>query len=177
MIDSIALKLAEAIKRTEPSKTASIEVMKFSLIVVIHTAITFLIIVFVGALTHSLASTAVGLLAFIILRFVSGGLHLKKAIHCSIVSVIIITIAPHVSLTKELIIVITLVSLIIVFIFAPANIENHARIPTNFFPLLKAISVMIVFSNFFILSSTIALVYFMQAITLTPYRRRWENET
>ena len=172
MIDSVALKLAEAIKRTEPSRTASIEVMKFSLIVLIHTAITFSIIALVGILTHSFMSTMMGLLAFIILRFVSGGLHLKKAINCSIVSVVLITTAPHVPLTKDITIIITIVSLIIILILAPANIENHARIPKKYFPLLKGISAVIVCANFFILSSTVALVFLIQAITLTPYMRR-----
>ncbi|WP_239614962.1 accessory gene regulator B family protein [Cohnella mopanensis] len=173
MIDSIALKMAEAIKKAEPTKTASIEVMKFSLVVILHTALTVVFIVIIGIITNSLELTMIGLMSFIVLRFFSGGLHLKKAINCSIVSTILISVAPHIPLAPELTIIIIGISLLIALFLAPANIINHARIPKKYFPLLKLISVLLISSNFIFMSSTIAVAHLLQAITLIPYMRRW----
>jgi accessory gene regulator B len=172
LIANLAQRMAEAIKKTEPTKTASIEVMKFSLEVILHTLLTVLFIVIIGIITKSLEVTMIGLIAFVVLRFVSGGLHLKKAINCSLLSTVIISIAPHIPVTPYWIIIMTIVSLILILLLAPANIANHARIPKKYFPLLKLISLLLISTNFLFMSSTIALVHILQAVTLIPYKRR-----
>jgi accessory gene regulator B len=173
MIESFALRLAEAIKRIEPEKTASVAVMKFSLEGIINTLITSFIIIVVGLSTSSLLSTFVVMGAVIVFRFFSGGLHLKSALHCSLLSISLISIAPHIPLSEKWVYILTATNLALILIFAPANIKGHARLPTKFFPLLKFISAIIICSNFGLLSSTIAIVHTFQAFSTIEIKRRW----
>ncbi len=172
MVEAMALRLAEAIKRIEPDRTASIAVMKFSIEVLMNTLITLFFISIVGFLTGAFGKTMLGLGAFVLLRFFSGGLHLSKAIHCSFLSVILISIAPHIPLSNTGILIIGGANLILILAFAPSNIEGHARIPNKYFPLLKLVSALIVSINFVFLSSTIVMVQLFQAISTINFKRR-----
>ncbi len=172
MVEALALRIAEAIKKIEPDKTASVKVMKFSLELIMNSLITFFLIGVVGLITGAFGKTMMGLGAFMILRFFSGGLHLRKAMHCSLLSTLLIAAAPHISLSEPLIIVIGGANLILMLIFAPANIEGHARVQRKYFPLLKLISVALVSINFVFLSSTIAWVHLIQAATTAIFKRR-----
>lgn len=172
MVETLALRIAEAIKRFEPDKTASVPVMKFSLEVLINTFISIFAIGVIGLLTGELGQTFIGLGAFVTLRFFSGGMHMRKALHCSLISIIMISIAPHVNLSELWIQIITGTSLVIILLFAPSNIEGHARLPTKFFPFLKFISALIVCTNFIFVSSAIAAVFLTQSISTIHNKRR-----
>ncbi|OXS53827.1 hypothetical protein B1A99_28430 [Cohnella sp. CIP 111063] len=172
MIESLALRIAESIKRADPDNTASVAVMKFSLEGIIQTLLTVLFIGTVGVITGTLGMTMLGALAFVILRFFSGGLHLRKAMHCSLLSTILLSIAPHISLNASWTVYFICINLVIIMIFAPSNIEGHARIPKKYFPLLKLISLLIIGVNFFFLSSTIAIAHFFQAVSTISLKRR-----
>jgi accessory gene regulator B len=171
MIEAVALRLAEAIKRMEPEKTASVPVMKFALEAVLNTLITLGIIVIVGCVTGSLGHTLLAAACFSILRFFSGGLHFAKAVHCSIVSTCLIVAAPHIALNIQWLIAVTVLSLLLVLIFAPSNIRGHARIPEKYFPVLKIAAALIVCSNFIFLDSTVALVFLCQAVTIVNFKK------
>jgi accessory gene regulator B len=165
MVESIALRFAEAIKRANPERTASIAVLKFSLVAILNTLITFTIIGSVGLATGSFGETLMGLIAFVLIRYFSGGFHLHNALHCSILSIILLSVAPHIYLSDLWTTIIVFVSMILLGIFAPSNIEGHARIPKKYFPVLKIAAVLVATSNLFIGSPTIALVYLFQAIS------------
>lgn len=171
MIESLALRIAKAIKKIEPNQTASVEVMKFSLEFLFNTLITFIIISIVGWITGAIGQTFLGLFAFMVLRFFSGGLHFRKAIHCSLLTTIFITIAPHIALSRSGLFAIMGISFLLLLVFAPSNIEGHARIPKKYFPILKTISLLLVLSNLLFLNSTIAIVHLIQATTTISIRR------
>ncbi len=172
MVETVALKIANALKKIEPEKTASIEVMKFALEAIINAFITIFFIAIIGLVTGKPVATLIGFVGFAILRFFSGGLHLKSAVHCSIVSAILISVAPHIPLSTNLVLTIGIVTLIIIIIFAPSNIEGHARIPSQYFFVLKLISLFIVATNFYFMNSTICIVFAIQAITIIELKRR-----
>lgn len=171
MIESLALRIAKAIKKIEPNQTASVDVLKFSLEFLLNTVITFVIISIVGMITGEIAQTYLGLTAFVVLRFFSGGLHFEKALHCSLLTTVLITVAPHINISDLAIYVIMTVSFILIIVFAPSNIEGHAKIPKKYFPILKIISLLLILSNLFFLSSTIAIVHLIQATTTISLRR------
>jgi accessory gene regulator B len=171
MVETLALRIAEAIKRVEPDKTASVQVMKYSLEALLQTLFTFMFIGIIGLLTGAFGETMIGAFSFIILRYFSGGLHLRKAATCSLVSILLISIAPHFPLTERWVIIFGGISLILILLFAPSNIEGHARIPRKYFPALKLISALIVSSNFIFLESSIAMVFFFQAVTTIQLRK------
>lgn len=172
MIETLALRIAERLKRIEPDKTVSVSVMKFSLEVLLNTIITFLLIGFVSLVTGTFGETMIGMGAFMILRFFSGGFHLSKAIHCSLLSTFLISLAPHIPLSNISILIAGGTSLILILIYAPSNIEGHARIPKKYHPILKYISALLVLSNFAYWSSTIAWVFLIQAVTTIQIKRR-----
>lgn len=171
MMEAIALKIAKKMKAIEPERTPSIEVMKFSLEGILNISVTIVISLLIGALTGHLGEVALGLLAFALLRFFSGGFHLHKSIYCSVLTVAIICAAPLLTLEREWFIAVTVGTLILLFVFAPSNIAGHARLPQKYFPLLKLISLIIVGSNFLFDSSTLAIVFFAQSLTTISFRK------
>jgi|HigsolmetaGSP12D_1036236.scaffolds.fasta_scaffold01823_3 accessory gene regulator B len=172
MVESLALRIAEALKRIEPERTASVPVMKFALEGLLNSLITLLLIGCAGLATGAFGETMLAFGAFAVLRFFSGGMHLRSAMHCSLVSSLLIAATPHIPVPKSWIIGLGAASVLLILVLAPANIEGYARIPKKYFPLLKGISVLIAASNFVWLSSTVALVNAIQAATLIQTRRR-----
>jgi len=55
---------------------------------------------------------------------------------------------------------------VMLVIFAPSNYDQHARIPKQYYPLLKILASAIVASNFFIGSDLLALTFATQSILL-----------
>jgi len=177
MIESMALRLAQRLKNAEPEGTASVEVMKYSLVILLNLFFTILVIGLAGAITGKFGQTMLGLSAFMVLKFVSGGAHLRTALQCSVLSVVCVVAVPHIPLTDTWTQAVIVVSAVLLLLFAPSNLKGHTRIPDRYFPLLKLASVLIVSLNFFWLSSTVAVAHFIQAAsTIRINRRRLKNE-
>jgi len=56
-------------------------------------------------------------------------------------------------------------------ILAPCNFDKYARIPEQYYPLLKAIAFGMVAANFAIGSELLAITYTIQAALMLPYIR------
>lgn len=172
MFETLALKIAHSLKKVEPEKTASVEVMKFALEAILNTIFTVLLISVVGLATGKFFETIIGFVAFALLRFFSGGMHLKSAMQCSILSTIMITIAPHIPINTMWSQIIGIISVLLMIAFAPSNIEGHARIPKKYFFVLKLISAGLVAINLYFLNPTICIVFAFQAVTTIEFKRR-----
>jgi accessory gene regulator B len=164
VIERLALRLASAIKEVDPERTPSVDVMKFSLIILLHTLFTALIILTVGWATGKGGETAGGMLFFMLLRFFSGGYHLHSSALCTVLSVALIGAAPHIPLPPEWVMALTALNVVLMLVFAPSNIKGFARIPETWFPLLKIVSGLIVSSNFLMRLDHIAVVSLFQAL-------------
>ncbi|MGG1312854.1 MULTISPECIES: accessory gene regulator ArgB-like protein [Cohnella] len=173
MIEVLALRLAQRLKNAEPERTASVDVMKYSLIILLNLFFTVLVIGLAGAITGKFGQTMLGLAAFMALKFVSGGAHLRTALQCSVLSVVCMAAAPHIPMTEEWVQGTIIASAVLLLLFAPSNLKGHTRIPERYFPLLKLASVLIVSLNFFWLSSTVAVAQLIQSATTIriPIRR------
>jgi accessory gene regulator B len=172
MVEALASRIAMKLKEIEPEKTQSVAVMKFALEAIINTAITISFITVIALVTNSVSETFIALGAYGVLRFFSGGLHLRSSLNCSLVSTMLISASPHIYINQQWTIIASIVALILILIYAPANMEGHARIPTKYFPALKWISIAIICTNFIWFSSTIAIVFLIQAVTTISIRRR-----
>ncbi|MBB6633765.1 accessory gene regulator B family protein [Cohnella thailandensis] len=166
MIEKLALSIATSIKKVDEDQTPSIEVMKFSLITILHTLFTMVIIIIVGLVLGKPWVTLYGLLYFMLLRFFSGGYHLHSSLWCSVLSVVLMCAAPFISLSNDLIIIGNIVNLVMMAIFAPSNIKGFAQIPEKFFPILKLVSIVIVGANFFMKDPTLTIVAIFQSVLL-----------
>ncbi|MGG1659462.1 accessory gene regulator ArgB-like protein [Brevibacillus sp. NRS-1366] len=166
MIELSAQKIATKIKEMNPEETASIEVMKFSLIMIISTLVTLTTSLFLAFLFGVLFETITVLFTFALLRFFSGGFHFKSAELCITATVLGSVILPLISKYTHFSWLLTIISILLLLLFSPRG-KNQSRIfEKKHFPLLKIISIVIVGANFLIGSELLALTFFIQSITL-----------
>lgn len=171
MIDFLAGRLAFKIKQANPEQTASVEVMKFSLIIVLNAFSIVALSLMIGAASGKFAETALTLFSFALLKFFSGGSHLKSSGQCVLWSTAAMTILPHIPVNLHWMLGLTSASLLLVAVFAPSKIQQKKRIPEKYNPVLKIISILIVASNFLLFSDVMAKAFFLQSLTLIRKRR------
>ncbi|WP_342478503.1 accessory gene regulator B family protein [Paenibacillus sp. FSL H7-0350] len=165
-------KIASIIKQTNPQETSSIEIMQYSLNIILNSLVIIISSLLIGWFTGSVGETATVLFGFAFLRFMSGGKHLKTATACNAISITLCSSLPHLSfLIENQLWIINLSSFIIMLIFAP-NPDANVRIPLRIYPFLKVISLMMVTSNFFICSSVLGLAFFAQSLTVISLPKR-----
>lgn len=171
MIDSIASKIARTIKNTDPDNTVSVEVMKYALIIYFNTLLIMIEALCIGWITGKFQETVVTLTAIVILRLFSGGIHMRTTLGCNIVSVCIVTLIPHIPVNGLLTNIFTLACVPIIVILSP-NIDSQTYIDKKYYKYLKAISLIIVCSNFVFHSPLLGLSFLVQCATLILLKRR-----
>ncbi|MBW4081787.1 accessory gene regulator ArgB-like protein [Paenibacillus sp. S150] len=168
----LANKIAVAIKRANPEQTHSIEIMQYSLGILLNTLFSFAVSLLIAWLTGKTAETLLFFFSFAILRMCSGGFHLKTALACNTVSIVLCTTLPHFSvLPANIVIILNCFNLLTMLLFAPSP-DVNVKISATAAPLLKAISVLLVGCNFFIGSSVIGLAFFTQSLTVITLKGR-----
>jgi accessory gene regulator B len=172
MIDMIAGRIATSIKNANPEKTASIDVMRYALILLINISITTIIALAVGLITGKFIETVLFSLAFIILRSSTGGFHLDSSVKCTIVSTCMASLFPQIPITSQMMFSFQIISLLLILIFAPANIEGQTRIPPKYYPHLKVFGLLLVSSNFILAIPILSFGFFVQSLTLISIKRR-----
>ncbi|MBY0010354.1 accessory gene regulator ArgB-like protein [Paenibacillus typhae] len=171
-MNTLSHKIAVAIKQANPEETYSVEIMQYSLGIILNTLVIFITTAVIGLLTGNFAEFMTFLLSCSILRLTSGGFHLKTARACNIFSVLLCTLVPYIFSFFEMnLTLINMASLFIMLLFSP-NPDKNARIPEKIFPFLKLVSVLLVSLNFFIHSSVIGLAFIVQSLTVIPWIRR-----
>ncbi|KWX74929.1 hypothetical protein AMQ84_18875 [Paenibacillus riograndensis] len=175
-MNTLANKMAVAIKRANPEQTHSIEIMQYSLSILLNTLLSFTVSLLIGWFTGKLAETLIFFFSFAILRMCSGGFHLKSALACNSVSILICATFPHLTgFSDQTLIAINCFNSLIMLIFAP-NPDVNVKISATSAPLLKVISVLLVGCNFFIDSRVIGLAFLTQSLTIITLKRRRSDE-
>lgn len=159
--------MAEAIKRNVPN-SSSVPVLKMGISttanLLIMSLIVLMITVFTGDFLHGIYATA----AFCFLRYFSGGLHIRSVNICNFFSAGIILICVYTPISYWYNgLVINILSVILLACYAPHGIKK-SKLSVRYYPVLKAISIVIVSINFLLHSPLLAIVFFMQAITTIP---------
>lgn len=165
----LARSIAVSIKKADTHHTHSIEVMEYSLTILLNTFFIIISTILIGWLTDELSSTIIALSSVLIIRVVSGGPHIKSMWGCNLFSIILCATIPHLPLVVPLVVLNT-ISAILMLVFAPRP-DKNTKMPDKLFPYLKVISVALVCSNFFMKNDVIGLVFFIQALTIIPLRR------
>jgi len=171
LFDKYALSIAHWIKKQNPEQTASVAVMQFALIGILNSGFVFLLVISIGVITGHFYESLTASLFFVGLHFFSGGHHFKSALMCTLFSSSMIIASILVDLNEFWLFILTIITIIIVVFFAPANIEGHARIPKKYFPILKLISVCIVLINLILKSDAAGFAMLFQACLLLPYSK------
>lgn len=176
IIESISSKVASVIKNANPEQTASFEVMKYALDVLINLFAVVFLTLLVGWITESLFETALTLISFIGLRMTSGGYHLKSLDLCVVASIALLSILPHIPVPDPMLWFLNIISFILVIWLAPTNLKD-TRYTDRAKPVMKFFASAIVLSNFFVFSPQLALSFFSQSILLLPKGGENDEET
>lgn len=166
MIEYFALRMAESIKKNVPDSPTSTAVMKFALSVIINAVMIIVLSLIISIVTGRITEVIIALLAFPLLRQASGGYHMKSGMKCVLFSTALITAISLVDLQYKHILMMGLISLMLVGVYAPSNIEKQSRTPKKYYPLLKFVSLVIVALNLIIGSPVLASAFFAQSISL-----------
>ncbi|WP_025684824.1 accessory gene regulator ArgB-like protein [Paenibacillus maysiensis] len=171
MIEMMALRIARHIKHAVPDHPASTQVLKFVLAAILNTVFIITLTLTVSLFTGKLIEVVIIMMAFAFLRQMTGGLHLKSGMGCVAVSTLLFTGLSFVKLDYNWTIGATLVSMLLIFVFAPAGIERQTRIPPRYFPLLRSGAFIVVSFNLFIANPFLAISFFVQTLSLINIRR------
>lgn len=173
MVDNLALWIANKIKNTVPDHPSSVNVLKYALIVVLNALFSVAIALLISIFTDKTSEVIVIIITFASLRQLSGGYHIKSSDGCVIVSVLLFTL---ISLTpvidSVLLLSINSVSVLLAIIYSPSKIDKQSKIPKKYYSYLKIVSALLITINFFFQSSTIALTFFAQCISLIQLKRK-----
>ncbi|GMX64197.1 hypothetical protein Elgi_34650 [Paenibacillus elgii] len=168
-IDSMASYLAKAIRKHNEHAGSEIA-LKYALSLIINTSFAITVSLLISAITNRLDEAITGIVVFLLIRYVSGGVHLSSSLACCITSIFIFTTIANVpSEYTEISIYLNAISFMILLFTAPNNIKDVSRIPEKFYPLLKVITLLIISSNFFIKSTVFTAAFIIQAVLTTRY--------
>lgn len=170
MIESWSEKIAYSIKKANEEQTASIPVLKFALIILFNFTIPIIISLVIGAILGLLGEVALAATSFILLRMASGGYHFKSSSVCMLTMIIVAIVPPLFSIPSEWVLICNLCSLTLVAILAPSNMRGYNNLPEKYYPFLKTVSLLLVASNFYLGSDTMALVFLIQGISLLKFK-------
>jgi|SRR5690625_219054 len=166
MIEKVSEMLAFRLKSINPEETASVEVMKFSLSVLINFAAIVFLSLFISAFLGTFTSTLTALVALATLRAVSGGFHLPVSEYCVAASTALFLLIPYIPVNSKWCILLNIAACLLILIYAPSRIEQQSRIPEKYYPHLKIISLLIVCINFWVMSGVLAVTFFAQSLLL-----------
>jgi len=171
MIEAMAGSLAARIKRIVPEHPASEAVMKYSLSILINTVSIIGLSLLVSVATGRFYEALTVLIAFALLRQMSGGIHLKSGTLCVVVSAAGVTLLSYASFASGIVYGFTGAAALLALIYAPSRIEKQSRIKPKYYPLLRGYSVLLISVNFLIGSPVIAASFLLQGLTLIRGRR------
>jgi accessory gene regulator B len=179
LIEQVAHRIATKIKEVSPEETASVELMKFALIGILHNTIIIVTALCVGLITGKFADVLIAVASFMLLRLVSGGFHFKSPLSCFIFSTSVFIIVPFIPLASDFkyFHVLTAASFLLCAIFAPSNIKEHIRVPEKYFFVFKILSLAVVAASYFIEHPVVTLSLLVQSFTLIPMNYKKEVKT
>ncbi|WP_310550169.1 accessory gene regulator ArgB-like protein [Paenibacillus glufosinatiresistens] len=171
-MNTLAHKIALSIKRSNAEQTASVEVMQYALGIILNTLLVIAGSALLGWMFGFMAQSLLCLAAFVLLRFFSGGFHLRTAAACNVSSIFICVGLPLlVPYAESVLFILNAAALILMLVFSP-NPDINTQIPARLYPAMKGISVVLVLINFFVQSSVIGLAFLAQSLTVIPWERR-----
>lgn len=171
LIDALSLHIAKHIKSVVPDHPASVPVLKHALAVILNLVFIISLTIIISIFTGNVIEAVTVMAAFAFLRQLTGGIHLKSGMGCVAVSTLLFTGLSFIKLDYNWTIGVTLVSMLLIFVFAPAGIERQTRIPPRYFPLLRSGALIVVSFNLWIANPFIAISFFVQSLSLINIRR------
>lgn len=167
IIDSSATKIAHFIKNNY-SESRSIEFLTYSLIIAINTFLSLFVVFAISLFTGNLDRFAIAVSILLVIRYVTGGVHLSSSLSCCIFT--IISFALIILVRFEYFYIGLVLDILSVFIFslrAPRGIDIIRPVSDKVKRIIKVGSILAIASNFYFQESLLSAVFFLQAISLT----------
>jgi accessory gene regulator B len=165
-IDKLALGIAQFIRNNHPDAGSEIA-LKYSLSLIINTLTALLISLAICLITGQTKSWVIVTFSLLLLRYFSGGFHLKSSLSCCIFTTSLITITSHLNFNYFYTgYFLDAISMLILLIKAPQGIENVSRVNPKYYPMLKIVAICIVLSNQFFHCSILSSIFIAQSLTL-----------
>ncbi|NEN86530.1 accessory gene regulator B family protein [Paenibacillus elgii] len=162
--------IATWLKNANPEETASIEVMEYALSILINISLIIIISLGIGHSMGKYGETALALFSFILLRFFSGGVHIRSSFGCMAITIVLCSTIPRLPvLNKAEMLIFTLLCVCLLLLFAP-QVHSEAGFKPELKRLFKIISLCIVSSNLIFWSSIISVSFLIQCLTLIPLK-------
>ncbi|WP_420218542.1 accessory gene regulator B family protein [Paenibacillus elgii] len=163
-----------------PDSQYSSEELEYGFKILINAMVVILMSFLISIILHQFFEVAIVLSSFALLRFFSGGIHLKSSELCALFSTFIICTIPSIAkmLHDNLFIYIGILTFVLVLIFAPSRMESHLKIQFRYINLcFKFISLSLVLINIlFIRSDIITITFFVQGLLIISVPRE-QNDT
>jgi accessory gene regulator B len=142
--------------------------MEYALKIIYNTMAVVIIAAIGSWLLGSVSEVITAMIGFGILRFFSGGIHIKSSDLCVLVSAGLLIAASLGNISVELSTTIQYITLVVVIIFSPYNIVTRYKWkPAYMKLLLKSISLgLVLINNYIINSDILTLAFFIQGILL-----------
>lgn len=180
MFKFLAKHLAAFLFSKTPDSQYSSEELEYGFKILINAMAVILMSFLISICLHQFSQIAIVLFTFALLRFFSGGIHLKSSELCALFSSFIICTIPSIAkmLPDNLFIYIGILTFALVLIFAPSRMESHLKIQFRYINLcFKFISLFLVLINIlFIQSDIITITFFVQSLLIISVPRE-QNDT
>ncbi|WP_098742798.1 accessory gene regulator B family protein [Paenibacillus sp. EZ-K15] len=170
IIEGLSKRIAEGIKRQVPDHKSSVPVLKHAIAIILNVLFIVVFTLLVSIFTGNVKQAVIALTGFAVLRQFSGGYHLKTGAGCIAFTTALFTLVSFVEMEIAGVLIINVLSLLLVMLFAPSRIERQSRIPRKHYVKLRIISSVIVMFNFGLQSPTLAVIFFVQAISLLRWK-------
>jgi accessory gene regulator B len=175
IITKLSEYLANSIRNSNPQASSFI-VLRYALITIFNALLIISLVVFIGVMTGNFIPSIVAVFAFPVLRYFSGGMHLKSSTVCNIISTVIIIICVYLPLSYWYTgIVLNVLSIVCLLLFAPSGIKQSKMKKENY-KYLKLVAILIVCLNFYFQSPVLSMAFFAQSITTIPVFEKWLNQ-
>jgi accessory gene regulator B len=177
MIDKLVDNISTSLVNKFPEELPPYGVTRYGIKFLISNLLPILLLLLIGTVINAFNEVMISILSFSTLRLVSGGFHAKKPELCLVISTImILSIAKFGYFFEEYTVVVNLLSLTLVLIFSPSNIEGQTKILKENFKYLKLVSLAILAVGFFLDNYLISTSFLAQSIFLIRLKGGGKNE-
>jgi accessory gene regulator B len=163
-VDRMAGSIANSIQKNNPD-ASSFEVLKYGIVAFLNQVIVTSSVLVLGLITGRFIDSLIAVSIFPVLRYFSGGFHLKSSALCNVVTTSFVLLSVYTPVEYWYNgLVLNALALLIILKNAPSGIKR-SRIDKKYYPIMKIIAAVIVSSNFIFQSPVLSMIFIIQALT------------
>lgn len=166
VLESLSRNIARTLKKNNPDSEVDIEVLEYGIAMTINQYGVILITITIGAIFGQIMESVLAFVGLATIRSFSGGIHFSSLTVCMIMTSLFCVIVSVIPLSKTAVVIVTMISMLIFLLRAPNWFEEIAVHKNG--TIYKCLAVFIVSINLVVQSTILAIVFFVQALTILP---------